>query len=459
MPTTLTLRPHHCLTIGLLLLCLPEHAAALGWKELAAVRSRSQGPDLFAIDSDDSVKHVSQTAAAGTWRGPEALDGIAKDITAVPLSANRFEVFVIGSEGSAWRNAQKPNGKWGGWQSMDHEAKRIVAGKSKAGRFELFVVGADDAVWHSGRKGPNGRWSAWESLGGVAKQLAVAEGSAGFEVFVVGLDDAVWRKTPTTDWENLGGVAKDIAVGRLPKGGIELFVIGTDDAVYHKQRDKLDAGWSDWESWGSVSTRLSVAEAKPGVTELFVLGNDDAVWRKARSGPGAAWSDWEKIDRLGPLDATFAGEATMSIPELHVSQSRNVSLGIRFSIDRTQVEITSFPPIQTNQFDTPMGKSRSTVTLASGSTGTFDVGSGRVAVPLTLKFDQSLDVPMVEEDGNVALDLRTDAEGGSPLDWASGHIVLAADGKFTGRGTVNPLRNKACHVVISGVLDPLPEKK
>jgi hypothetical protein len=99
------------------------------------------------------------------------------------------------------------------------------------------------------------------------------------------------------------------------------------------------------------------------------------------------------------------------------------------------------------------------VTLAAKSTGTFDSSSGRIAVPLTLKFDQSLDVPMVEEDGDVALDLSTDAEGGSALDWASGRIVLAADGKFTGRGAVNPLRNKACHVVISGVLDPMPAKK
>jgi hypothetical protein len=457
MPTTLTSRLHHYLTIGLLL-CLPEHAAALGWKELAVVRSRSKGPDLFAIDSDDSVKHSAQTAASGSWSGPEALDGIAQDITAVALSANRFEVFVIGSDGSAWRNAQKPNGKWGGWQSMEHEAKRLVAGKTKAGRFELFAVGADDAVWHCGRKGPNGRWSSWQSLGGGAKQLAVTEGSGGFEVFIVGLDDVVWRKTPTTDWESLGGVAKDIAVSRLPNGGIDLFVIGSDDAVYHKQRDTRDAGWSDWENWGSLSTRLSIAEAKPGVAELFVLGSDDAVWHRIRSAPGAPWSDWQRIDRLAPLDVTFAGEATMSIPELNVSESKAVSLGIRFSVDRRQIEITSFPPIETKRFDTPMGKSRSTVSLASGSTGTFDSSSGRVAVPLTLKFDQSLDVPLVEEDADVALDLRTDAEGGSALDWASGHIVLAADGKFKGRGGVNPLRNKACHVVISGVLDPLPER-
>jgi hypothetical protein len=460
MPTTLRASLHYGLAIGLLVVCLPERAAAFGWKELTVLHSRSTGADVFAVDSDDSVTHVWQSTAAGTWGGFEALGGTAVDVAAVALGTNRFEVFALVNDGSVSRNAQKPNGKWTGWQALGGggEVRRLIASKTKAGRFELFGVGLDDAVWHRWRKGPNGKWSDWESLGGAVKQLAAAESSAGLEIFGVGTDDGVWHRKPNGEWENLNGIAKDIAVGRLPNGGMEVFVVGVDDNICYSRRDKLDAGWSPWEGWGNPGSHVAVGEAKPGVLDVFVLGLEATVARKTRPKPTTEWSDWEKMDRLSPLDVTFAGEATMSIPEFNVTESRNVSLGIRFGVDRSRLEITSFPAIETKRFDTPLGKSRSTVSLAAGSSGTFDARSGRVAVPLTLKFDQSLDVPLVEEDADVALDLSTDSEGGAALDWASGRIALAADGKFNGRGSVNPLRNKACHIVIAGALDPLPER-
>jgi hypothetical protein len=438
-------------------LCLPRPAAAFGFKELTVKRYRSVGPDVFAIDNDDSVKHLWQTDKSGKWGGSEALGGTAQDIEAVDLGNGRFEVFVVGTDGAIWHDVQRPNRKWGGWQSLGGEAKRLTVEKGKAGRFELFVIGNDDAVWHNSRKGPTGRFGGWERLGGEAKQLAAAASSRGMEIFVIGSDDAVWRSSNLgKDWESLGGEAKDIAVGRLPSGGLELFAIGSDNAVWHIRQDPAGSKWSEWESRGGEATRLSVSQSKQAGFELFVLGPDNAISRQAQTQPFVVWGEWKKVNEASPLDTTFAGLATMGIPEFKVSESRDVSLGIRFSVDRRDVQITSFPPIETKSFNTPFGSSKSTVTLIGGGSGTFDPNSGQIAIPITLHFDQSLDVPMVQEDADVSLELKTDAEGGSPLDRASGRITLAANAQFHGSGGVNPLRNKACSVVISGALDPLP---
>ena len=160
------------------------------------------------------------------------------------------------------------------------------------------------------------------------------------------------------------------------------------------------------------------------------------------------------VTEASPLDATFSGEATVAIPELHVSESRKIELGLRFSADRRRVDITSFPPIETKRYNTPLGGSRSTVSLRKSSPGTFDPQSGAIAIEVTLHFDQSLDVPMVNEDADTTLVLKTDAAGGSALDSKTGQITLAATGSFQGKGGVNPLRGKSCEARIAGTLSP-----
>jgi hypothetical protein len=109
----------------------------------------------------------------------------------------------------------------------------------------------------------------------------------------------------------------------------------------------------------------------------------------------------------------------------------------------------------TKRFKTPFGSSKSTVSLIRADEGGYDAGSGRVAVPVTLGFDQSLDVPVVDEDAELTVELSTDAPGGARLD-ASGHVALAGEGKFRGRGGMNPLEGKPCRIVISGTFDPRP---
>ena len=91
------------------------------------------------------------------------------------------------------------------------------------------------------------------------------------------------------------------------------------------------------------------------------------------------------------------------------------------------------------------------MTLIGGGTGSFDAQSGRIEIPVTLHFDQSLNVPFVSADVDSSLALSTDGSGGMPLDRSSGTIALGASGTLTGSG-LNPLAGADVVVVISGTI-------
>jgi hypothetical protein len=189
--------------------------------------------------------------------------------------------------------------------------------------------------------------------------------------------------------------------------------------------------------------------------DLFVLGPDAAVSRAERPSPAEPWSAPQRIEKASPLDSEFSGKATLEIPSMSVKVSTDVKIGLRFSVNRKQVEIVSFPPVTTASFDTPLGRSTSTVSLAGSQEGTFDPSSGQLQLPVTLHFDQSLDLPFIDEDGNLALNLDSTGPGGSSLDRESGKIALGSSGSFDGSGT-NPLDGAACQVLLTGTLSTLP---
>jgi hypothetical protein len=162
------------------------------------------------------------------------------------------------------------------------------------------------------------------------------------------------------------------------------------------------------------------------------------------------------IVEASPLQTAFRGKARVRIPEQDVDEDRSVELGIRFDVGRQRVKITSFPPITTDRFDTPFGSSTSTVTLTGGGEGTFDPGAGRLEIPVTLQFDQSLDVPLVNEDVRASFNLSTEGSGAA-YDRDSGNVTLAASSTFDGiGGGINPLDGLDVDVEIAGTLDPKP---
>jgi hypothetical protein len=439
---------------------LPKPAAALEFGELSVV-GRSEGrSDLFAIASEDgSVSHMWQNEATGPWLGPESLAGSAQDISAVMLSDDRFEVFAAGSGNEILHTAQDYDSwAWSAWDVIPGGAKRVSVAKADDGTLGLFYVGTDDAVWFGTRAAPEQSFTDAVSLGLSAKDVAaVAANGGGFEVFAIGLDDStsVARVAPapteTPAWENLGGQAHAFSALRASSGTALVAVAGFDGAGWVKQR--TETGWSDWVSAGGRVTRIEPVEIDGALT-LVALAPDATVSRSSASGAG--WGAWELVREASPLETKFAGTALVSIPDQDVQDDRDIELGIRFDVSRTKVSITSFPAIETDEFDTPFGSTRSTVTLASGGDGSFDPASGRLELPVTLQFDQSLDVPLINEDVRATFTLSTQ-QPGAAFDRDTGAVVLAADSTFDGiGGGINPLDGLAVSVKITGTLDPEP---
>jgi hypothetical protein len=292
----------------------------------------------------------------------------------------------------------------------------------------------------------------------------------------------------------LGAVAKDVAAGKAPGGGLEVVVVGSDDAVW--RNTQAGTQWVGWKRVGGAAVRVDLA-ATADALALYTIGSSGELQR-ATLGSDGQWSGLESLalpaeasepgttEPAGPpagpgtpgtteptepaepaepgttqpveaaaLDSAFGGQAAFQIPSLDVSVGRQLTLGLRFTPDRSQVVITSFAPIKTDSFSTPFGSTNSTVTLVGGGSGTYDASTGRIDIPVTLHFDQSISVPLIEADVDSSLVLSTAAAGGVALDPQSGQLALAADGTFTGSG-VNPLAGSAIHLVIAGQISPAP---
>ncbi|HYG80204.1 MAG TPA: hypothetical protein VD861_07450 [Pyrinomonadaceae bacterium] len=131
-----------------------------------------------------------------------------------------------------------------------------------------------------------------------------------------------------------------------------------------------------------------------------------------------------RVERAGmPLSSTFSGPGrfTLNHPNTPNPFNRTISLPVEFSRDRCNLSIINFPPI-TETFDTHtfLGSNTTTITMIRGGTGSFDLTSGIISIPVTLRFSHSL-----ATDGSSTCDLllTTEANGGQRLSTGSATLV------------------------------------
>ena len=423
------------------LLSAPVHAL-FEPREIAAV-SRSQSTDLFAIDADFTIKHYFRSPRAEQFSGVVPLDGLGRDIAAVERGDGNFEVFLVGMGGDVWSNLQLGRARWRGFQLMGFHCKRIAVTRTRTGRYELFVIGKDDVVWRSTREGDDGPWSEWRSLGAKATELAVASDGLQVRVFTIGFDRAVWTSDSAgRAWTSLGGTVRDVAARGELDGKMTLFV--TDDRGSVWQRRGFATGqFGAWQSLAGSAAHVAAGDALGGAQAVFALGSRLSELRPEAQG-------WRELSDALPLELTFYGVATVSLPDVNVTQRQALQIGVRFSTDHRRVSVVAFPSFTTSAFDTPFGKNTTTVSLASRGTGNFDPTTGRVSLQVKLHLDQSLDVPLIEEDADVALNLTTDAA--RPLaqgQWFA-ETELSGAGRLAVRKGLSPLNGMLCKVSVSG---------
>lgn len=164
------------------------------------------------------------------------------------------------------------------------------------------------------------------------------------------------------------------------------------------------------------------------------------------------------------LTATFIGAATLRIadPDTKIAGPfvRQITASLIFGGNRQTAGISVFPVITVGPFSTIAGSNTMTVKKKSGGSGGFDLASGGMRIPLTLRFDHSLPNFLVG-DSDLPLALTTGSEtspggaftlAGSPLSPATGAVTLVGASRFVG-GWLAP---RDCSISIAGTISPSP---
>jgi hypothetical protein len=238
----------------------------------AVVRSQDH-LDIFGTDTAGRIITAAwEPAFADGWHGWwEIRGGRAKPgapVTAVSRSANKLDVFVVGTDGGCYTAAWEPAFKdgWHGWWRIRDasfpQGSYIGAVTRSADHLDVFGTHSDGRVITA----------AWEP--------AFADGWHGW-------------------WQIRGGAAKPGApvygVSRSANK-LDVFVVGTDNIIYTAAWEPAFAdGWHGWwnlnggkAAHGSIVTAVS---RRPDFLDVFVVGLDGRAWSAAWS-PGKPWAGW-----------------------------------------------------------------------------------------------------------------------------------------------------------------------
>ena len=172
----------------------------------------------------------------------------------------------------------------------------------------------------------------------------------------------------------------------------------------------------------------------------------------------------ERTDTLPPCAESLTGASATGMAVLETDNSRArgpyrsaIDLTVSFTECRGTVRITNFTPVVTDPYpiELPNGtvlQNRTTVTLTGGGTGTRDLSTGRITIPVTLHFAHSVEADLgpLALPSDLTLTLTTEGSGGQRL--SNGSFVLVGSGQFA-RGF---LGNSNGNLTVTGAFSPRP---
>ncbi len=230
--------------------------------------------DIFCIAGDGSAWHKGWSDAGGWFPSGEGWNRIGGSfkqgtrLSAVSWGKSRFDIFGIAGDGSAWHKG------WSdaeGWFPLGEVWNRIggsfptTTGLTSvswgADRFDVFGIAGDGSAWHKGWSNAEGWFPSgegWNRIGGSFKQgtrlSAVSWGKGRFDIFGIAGDGSAWHKGwsdaegwfPSGEvWNRIGGgfpTTTGLTSVSWGKGRFDIFGIAGDGSAWHK-------GWSDAEGW------------------------------------------------------------------------------------------------------------------------------------------------------------------------------------------------------------------
>jgi len=289
---------------------------------VTAVSRRKDFLDVFVVGTDGGAYTCAWAPGQGWrgwWRIGNAVFPPGAMINAVVRSQDHLDIFATDRTGRVLSAAWEPGfaDGWHGWWHIRGGAARpgapVTAVSRSANKLDIFVVGTDGgcytAAWEPAfADGWHGWWRIKSAVFPQGAYVgAVCRGTDHLDIFATDTTgkvlSAAWEPGFADGWHGwwhiLGGMGRPGApVSAVSRSAnkLDIFVVGTDNTIYTAAWEPAFAdGWHGWWSLnggkaahGSLVTAVS---RRPDFMDVFTIGLDGRAWSAAWS-PGQPWHGW-----------------------------------------------------------------------------------------------------------------------------------------------------------------------
>jgi len=289
---------------------------------VTAVSRRANFLDVFVVGTDGGAYTCAWTPSTGWrgwWRIGSAVFPQGAMINAVVRSTDHLDIFATDRSGRVLSAAWEPafTDGWHGWWHIRGGAARpgapVTAVSRSANKLDIFVIGTDGgcytAAWEPAfADGWHGWWRILTPVFPQGSYVgAVSRSADHLDIFATDTGGrvltAAWEPAFADGWHGWwhirGGMGRPGApVGVVSRSAnkLDVFVVGTDNTIFTAAWEPAFAdGWHGWwnlnggkAAHGSLVTAVS---RRPDFMDVFVIGLDGRAWSAAWS-PGQPWHGW-----------------------------------------------------------------------------------------------------------------------------------------------------------------------
>ncbi len=290
---------------------------------VTVVSRRQDFLDAFVVGTDGRAYTCAWASGQGGWRGwwpiGNAVFPQGAMINVVSRSQDHLDIFATDTGGRVLTAAWEPaftDGWHGWWQIRGGRAAPgapVTAVSRSADKLDIFVIGTDGhcytAAWEPGfSDGWHGWWRIGNSLFPQRAYVgAVSRSADHLDIFATDSGGAVitaaWEPAFTDGWHGWwqirgGRAAPGAPVSAVSRSAdkLDIFVIGTDNGTYTAA---WEPGFSDgWHGWWNLNggraahgSLITAVSRRPDFLDVFVIGMDGRAWTAAWS-PGRPWAGW-----------------------------------------------------------------------------------------------------------------------------------------------------------------------
>jgi hypothetical protein len=212
------------------------------------------------------------------------------------------DLFVGGTNGTAFQDSRDSAGTWSGWSNLSGDilSRPSAVFDPLDGAMEVYARSTSGTV--EDYQLPGAGWSGWGDLGGAIQGSPSAVYNPldhAMEVFTTGTNGTAWVDswTPAGSWS--GGKNLGATLGSGPEAiydpvsdSLEVWGSGTNGTVWMNSWTSAGS-WAGWKNMGGdiSGTPSAVYDPLDGALEVYGHGPGDLVYEDYQP-PGGSWSGW-----------------------------------------------------------------------------------------------------------------------------------------------------------------------